>query len=178
MPAPGFRYPKGIYALQHKATKKIYLGLTRNFEKERLRIKGALNSTNDHHLPMEVQRFRPTSYDEWNFVKMEHAHPDADLRTLKNMLRAAIEKTSVKAPALLMNVGMPHAKDRPKAYIVTVRGQRYSLTALAKKYNLEPSTITHRYRMGIRGDQLINYTPRNRAHLQAQARAQKDTAKI
>lgn len=173
MPYAGFRYPKGIYALQHKDTKKIYLGWTLNFEKERLRFKASCNHTG-HPLPREIHAFWPTKYEDWNFVKMQHAHPDADARKLKDMLLEALDKVGERAPELLLNRSRPHSKERPRAYVVEVQGKRYSLNALAKAYNLEPATLHQRYHRGLRGDALIAYTPRNRAHRQAQARAVKN----
>lgn len=177
MPALGYRYPKGIFALQHRATKKIYLGYTRNFEKERLRIKAAFQGSYAYALPEEVADMGDTRYEDWSYVKMQNAHPDADVHILRNMLREALDKVGERAPELLLNRSRPHKASRPQKYIVEVKGKRYSLNALATAYNLEPATLHQRYHRGIRGDQLIAYTPRNRAHRQAQARAQKDTAK-
>jgi hypothetical protein len=156
MPFPGYRYPKGIFALQHRETKKIYLGYTRNFEKERLRLKAAFDGGFGYSLPAEIQDMRPTQYADWQYVRMEHAHPDADARKLRDMLRVALDKVGERAPELLLNRTRPHGKDRPRAYVVEVKGKRYSLRQLALAYGLEPVTIQQRYHRGVRGDALVS----------------------
>ena len=153
MPPLNWRAPRGVYALKHIPTGKVYIGSTINLPNRWKRWKAEL-TFNQQELP---RSFPQTTLDDWEFKVVKEYPPETEASDMQVDEHQLIARFRALHPELSLN-----SRKMEERETFIHEGRETTIYDLSRETGIQYMTLLYRYNQGWRGDRLVKPTTRMR----------------